>query len=58
MGLELAERGGKNGKQRAIIATARKLAVLAAEKPSLGIGGRVKSYLTTTDLLMEGDYTT
>ena len=27
-GLKLAERGGKNGKKRAIIATARKLAVL------------------------------
>jgi len=27
-GLELAERGGKNGKKRAIVATARKLAVL------------------------------
>jgi transposase len=27
-GLKLAERGGKNGKQRAIVATARKLAVL------------------------------
>jgi len=27
-GLELAERGGKNGKKRAVIATARKLAVL------------------------------
>ena len=29
-GLKLAERGGKAGKKRAIIATARKLAVLAA----------------------------
>lgn len=28
MGLKLAERGGKSGKKRAIIATARKLAVL------------------------------
>ena len=28
MGLRLAERGGKNGKKRAIIAIARKLAVL------------------------------
>jgi hypothetical protein len=28
MGLKLAERGGKNGKKRAIIVTARKLAVL------------------------------
>jgi len=27
-GLKLAERGGRNGKKRAIIATARKLAVL------------------------------
>src|SRR6266513_3003518 len=27
-GLKLAERGGKNGKKRAVIATARKLAVL------------------------------
>jgi transposase len=27
-GLKLAERGGKNGKKRAIVATARKLAVL------------------------------
>ena len=28
MGLKLAERGGKNGKKRAVIAVARKLAVL------------------------------
>ena len=28
MGLKLAERGGRNGKKRAIIATARKLAGL------------------------------
>ena len=28
LGLKLAERGGRNGKKRAIIATARKLAVL------------------------------
>ena len=28
LGLKLAERGGKNGKKRAVIATARKLAVL------------------------------
>jgi transposase len=27
-GLKLAERGGRNGKKRAIVATARKLAVL------------------------------
>jgi transposase len=28
LGLKLAERGGKSGKKRAIVATARKLAVL------------------------------
>ena len=37
-GLRLAERGGKNGKKRAIIATARKLAVLLHR---LWVGGEV-----------------
>jgi transposase len=35
-GLKLAERGGRNGKTRAIIATARKLAVLLHH---LGVSG-------------------
>ena len=56
-GLKLAERGGKNGKKRAVIATARKLAVLlhrlwvsgrslrtAAQQPwTVAAGGRIKS---------------
>jgi transposase len=37
-GLKLAERGGKNAKKRAIVAVARKLAVLLHR---LGVGGEV-----------------
>jgi hypothetical protein len=44
-GLKLAERGGKNGKKRAIIATARKLAVLLHR---LWVGGEVYEPLRNT----------
>jgi transposase len=37
-GLKLAERGGRNGKKRAIVATARKLAVLLRH---LGVSGEM-----------------
>ena len=44
-GLKLAERGGKNGKKRAIIATARKLAVLLHR---LWVSGEVYEPLRNT----------
>src|SRR5271169_2242425 len=45
-GLKLAERGGKNGKKRAIIATARKLAVLLHRLWVSPIEGDVKRYFS------------
>jgi transposase len=45
-GLKLAERGGKNGKKRAIIATARKLAVLLHR---LWVSGEVYERLHNID---------
>jgi transposase len=48
-GLKLAERGGKNGKKRAIIATARKLAVLLHR---LWVSGEVYEPLRNTNRAM------
>jgi transposase len=48
-GLKLAERGGKNGKKRAIIATARKLAVLLHR---LWVSGEVYEPLRNTKRIM------
>ena len=48
-GLKLAERGGKNGKKRAIIATARKLAVLLHR---LWVSGEVYEPLRNTNRTM------
>jgi transposase len=48
-GLKLAERGGRNGKKRAIIATARKLAVLLHR---LWVSGEVYEPLRNTGLAM------
>ncbi len=48
-GLRLAERGGKNGKKRAIIATARKLAVLLHR---LWVSGEVYEPLRNTNRTM------
>jgi transposase len=48
-GLKLAERGGKNGKKRAIIAVARKLAVLFHR---LWVGGEVYQPLRNSSQLM------
>jgi transposase len=48
-GLKLAERGGKNGKKRAIIAVARKLAVLLHR---LWVGGEVYQPLRNSSQLM------
>jgi transposase len=48
-GLKLAERGGKNGKKRAIIATARKLAVLLHH---LWVSGEVYQPLRTSNPMM------
>ena len=46
-GLKLAERGGKNGKKRAVIATARKLAALLQRKRG-GVAPRPSGLLVTT----------
>jgi transposase len=48
-GLKLAERGGRNGKKRAIIATARKLAILLHR---LWVSGEVYEPLRNTGLAM------
>jgi transposase len=48
-GLKLAERGGKNGKKRAIIATARKLAVLLHH---LWVSGEVYQPLRNSNPMM------
>jgi len=48
-GLKLAERGGKNGKKRAVIATARKLAVLLHR---LWVSGEVYEPLRNSSQLM------
>ncbi len=68
-GLKLAESGGRNGKKRAIVATARKLAVLlhhlwvsgatvaTRRGKNFCLRNSTKLNLTPTGLLMEGHYT-
>ena len=51
-GLKLAERGGKSGKKRAIIATARKLAVLLHR---LWVSGEAYEPLRNSSQLIDAD---